>query len=181
MFWVDVVYSFQNDFFFLLVFEDLDSFCTFVWSFFSSIRQSPVVGLDGIKWRFIYLKTATILTEEWGFSLPCCLMPHPATPPPLPQPAKARAAAVQVLGDSDKTNFSYQQTIVSNSWSKRECSALLLGQDGTGLLNWTVVLCVWSRKRRRGADHLPSNEEVEFRATVLQMSKKRYGSQHFCF
>lgn len=115
MFWVDVVYSFQNDFFFLLVFEDLDSFCMFVWSFFSSIRQSPVVGLDGIKWHFIYLKTAAILTEEWGFFLPCCLMPHPATPPPLPQPAKARAAAVQVLGDSDKTNFSYQQTIVSNS------------------------------------------------------------------
>ena len=60
---------------------------------------------------FYLFNTATVLTEEWGFFLSCCHVPptptlHPATPPPLPQPANAGAAAVQVLIDSDKTNLS---------------------------------------------------------------------------
>lgn len=80
MFWVDVVDSFQHDFF-LLVFKDLDSFsCLYD---LSSTGQSPVVGLDESKWYFICLIQPQSLLKSGDFSFPAAISPL-APPSTLP-------------------------------------------------------------------------------------------------
>lgn len=150
MFWVDIVDCFQHFFFFLLAFEALDSFCMFLWCYFFPIRRSPVAGLNEI--------TCSLFNYNhhhcWRvgiFSFLLSVLPLPPTPPRhLPPP---HAAAAQVLVDSDKTNLSTQQTIVSNTLQQAWLSSppFRSGWHQTTKLGVrTAVLCSWSWKSRGG-------------------------------